>query len=411
MILTLIIIFIIVEYLLQLYLGIINERYSRNPIPNELCSIYNNWEYRRHSLYLQAKRRFGRWSSAVDTVIFIALLASGFLGWALSVCGLLCESALLRDLVFLAAGTIAAQIYTLPFEYIGTFRIEERFGFNKCTLTTFIIDAIKSTLISLLFTCALYGAIFQYYEMAGSNFWIAAWIFISAIYILLNATYANTIIPLFNKLTPLQPGDLRTAIESFASRNNFALKGIYVIDGSKRSTKANAFFCGFGRTKKIILYDTLINQLTIDETVAVLAHEIGHYKHHDIIKNMASSVFTMGVYLFTLSLFVGNPELSSALGFNEPSLLLSLIAFSLLITPINIILGPITNSLSRRAEYRADTFAANAGLGKHLVSALKKLTANSLSPLLVHPIYVTFSLSHPTLIQRIDNINNTNNSI
>ena len=145
--------------------------------------------------------------------------------------------------------------------------------------------------------------------------------------------------------------------------------------------------------------------------MAVLAHEIGHYKHHDIIKNMASSVFTMGVYLFTLSLFVGNPELSSALGFNEPSLLLSLIAFSLLITPINIILGPITNSLSRRAEYRADTFAANAGLGKHLVSALKKLTANSLSPLLVHPIYVTFSLSHPTLIQRIDNINNTNNSI
>ena len=216
--------------------------------------------------------------------------------------------------------------------------------------------------------------------------------------------YSNIIVPLFNKQTPLEDGELKIAIHNFANKAGFQLKNIFVIDGSKRSTKANAYFTGIGPKKRIVLYDTLINDLSTDEIVAVLAHEIGHYKKKHIITSLILGILQTGFLLFIFSLFVSSPTLSQALGVDEPKFHIGLIAFGILYSPLSTITGILMNMLSRKNEYEADAFANSFGLGEHLISGLKKLTKNNLSNLTPHPAYVFFHYSHPTLLQRIKHI-------
>ena len=294
----------------------------------------------------------------------------------------------------------ASSILSLPFSYYSTFVIEEKYGFNKTNLKTFVLDKFKGILMGVLLGGGLYSLIVWLYQIMGANFWLYAWLVITLISVFLNMFYARLIVPLFNKQTPLENGSLRNQIEDYAGKVGFDLKNIFVIDGSKRSTKANAYFSGFGREKRITLYDTLIHDLDEEEIVAVLAHEVGHYKRHHILFNLAMSIISTGFLLWLFSLFVGQPIFSEALGVQQPSFHIGLVAFGVLYTPISEIIGLFMNQLSRTFEYQADAYAKQTFASKPLMEALKKLSKNNLSNLTPHPLYVWYHYSHPTLLQR-----------
>ena len=376
----------------------------RLPVPESLTGIYNEQEYKKHCSYILKCQKFGRITGAIDTGLLLLILGSGVIGFLLEWFIGWTGDQLWGALSFIAFSYIITDLYSLPFEYYSTFVIETKFGFNKTTKATFFTDTIKSLFVSLILVSIIYSLLYKFYELFGDNFWIVLFCAIAGIIVVINMFYSQIIVPLFNKQTPLKNGVLRDAIEKFAQKTRFKIKNIYVINGSKRSTKANAYFTGMGKTKRIILYDTLIEQLTTDEIVAVLAHEIGHYKHHDIYKGLISSLISLGIYLYVFSFLAGNAELAKALGGTEPSLLLSIIAFGLLLTPISIILSPLMNYFSQQHEFNADKFATYFGYGDQLINALKKLTANNLSPLQNHPLYAAFYYSHPTLLQRINHI-------
>jgi len=282
-----------------------------------------------------------------------------------------------------------------------TFVIEEKYGFNKTSPATFVLDKLKGWLLSALIGGLILSLLIWFYEQTREMFWIYAWLLTIVFMIFMQLFYSNLIVPLFNKQTPLQEGELRTAIEQFAAKAGFQLKNIFVIDGSKRSTRANAYFTGLGPTKRIVLYDTLINDLSVNEIVAVLAHEIGHYKKKHNTTGLIISVINAGITLFIFSLFINRPALSQALGATQPSFHMALVAFGILYTPISLVTGIASNILSRKHEYEADHFAAGFGLANELVSGLKKLSRKNLSNLTPHPWYVFFHYSHPTLLQRI----------
>ena len=308
------------------------------------------------------------------------------------------------SLIFFGIIMIASDILTLPFSYYKTFVIEEKFGFNKTTRKTFWLDKIKGWIMTIIVGGALLSAVMWFYESTGEYFWLYAWGLITAFTVVMNMFYAKLIVPLFNKQTPLEEGELREKISQYAETVGFKLSKIFVIDGSKRSTKANAYFSGFGSEKRVTLYDTLINDLDDEEIVAVLAHEVGHYKKKHIIFNLITSILLTGLTLFILSLFISNPVLSNALGVEIPSFHIGLIAFGLLYSPISEITGLIMNVFSRRFEYQADNYAKQTFKAEPLISSLKKLSKNSLSNLTPHPAYVFMHYSHPTLLQRIQNL-------
>ena len=299
---------------------------------------------------------------------------------------------------------LASDIITSPFSYYKTFVIEEKFGFNKTTVKTFILDKIKGWLMLVILGGGILALIIWFYEAIGSSFWLYAWALVAVFSLFINMFYSKLIVPLFNKQTPLEEGELRTKIADYAKTVGFKLKKIFVIDGSKRSTKANAYFSGFGSEKRVTLYDTLIKDLDDEEIVAVLAHEVGHYKRKHIIFNLSASILLTGLTLYILSLLISNPLLSNALGVDIASFHIGLIAFGLLYSPISEITGLIMNVMSRKFEYQADNYAKDTYAGEPLITSLKKLSKNSLSNLTPHPAYVFMHYSHPTLLQRIKNL-------
>jgi STE24 endopeptidase len=311
------------------------------------------------------------------------------------------ESSILISLFFFGIIFFASEILNFPFSFYFTFVIEEKYGFNKTNLKTFITDKFKSWGLTILFGGGILSFIIFQFEMIGNKFWIIAWIFISGLSIIINGLYAQIIVPLFNKQSKLEEGELRTEIEKYAKKVGFDLSNIFVIDGSRRSTKANAYFSGFGKQKRVTLYDTLINKLTNSQIVAVIAHEIGHYKKNHIIFNLLFSFIQTGIMLYVLSLFVYQPVFSEALGINNHSFHIGLIAFSILYTPISEIFSLIFNLFSRKFEYQADEYAKKTFDGKYLIEALKTLSKDSLSNLTPHPKYVWWHYSHPTLFERI----------
>lgn len=395
---------ITLNFLIDKILDFLNAKHFGDPLPEEISDVYDEDAYRKSQAYKKERFRFGIVTSSISFVATLLFFFFDGFEFVDQLARNYSENNIVIALVFFGIIAVAASILSLPFSYYSTFVIEEKYGFNKTTLKTFIADKIKGMLLTALIGGPLMALIIWFYEFAGSNFWLYAWGLITLFSIVINMFYARLIVPMFNKQSPLEQGELRSEIETYAKKVGFTLEKIFVIDGSKRSTKANAYFSGFGSEKRVTLYDTLINDLENDEIVAVLAHEVGHYKKRHILINLFASVITTGFTLWILSLLVGNPLLSEALGVQQPSFHIGLIAFGILFTPISELTGLIMNFLSRKFEYQADNYAKSTYSGAPLVSALKKLSKNSLSNLTPHPAYVFAHYSHPTLLQRFRNL-------
>jgi STE24 endopeptidase len=395
---------IILDFIVEKILDTLNAKHFDDPIPPELEDVYDEQEYKRSQDYKKERYRFGIITSTFSLLLMLAFLFFDGFAWVNDIAEGFSNNSIVVALIFFGIIFLASDLLTLPFSWYSTFVIEEKYGFNKTTPRLFFIDKLKSWGLMIVVGGGILALIVWFYQWAGSDFWWYAWILVTIFTVFVNMFYARLIVPLFNKQTPLPEGSLRSKIEAYAQKVGFELDNIFVIDGSKRSTKANAYFSGFGKEKRITLYDTLVNDLEEEEIVSVLAHEVGHYKKNHVIANLAAAIITTGFTLWLLSLFVGNPLLSNALGVAEPSFHIGLIAFGILYSPISEITGLIMNYLSRKFEYQADNFARNTYDGSALISSLKKLSKSSLSNLTPHKAYVFVHYSHPTLLQRYKNL-------
>ena len=405
---------VIFNYLFSNILDYMNHRNWKDEIPNELKDFYDKEKYKKAKNYALSKNKISLFSSSLSFLLVISLIV--FNGYGIidqfvsfnltkSFDSLQISSNFIQSGVFFLTLFILNSIISIPFSYYNTFVIEEKFGFNKTTKLTFFIDIIKSTLLSFFIGGILLFLALYLYENLNDGFWLWLWIGFSLLMILINMFYADLIVPIFNKLTPLDDGELRNKIEKYSKDVGYLLKNIYVIDGSKRSTKANAFFSGLGPRKTIALYDTLIEKHTENELVAVLAHEVGHFKKKHIFSGLIMSIIQIGIMSFFFELCLKLPEISIALGGLESSFHLGLVGFSIIFSPISILSGIIMNYNSRKNEFEADAYAKETFNGEDLSLALKKLSVDSLSNIYPHPLYVFFHYSHPPLIQRLRALN------
>lgn len=403
-ILYLIIGIISISFLFDQVLDYLNLKAMRTKVPDEVALFYDTEKYARAQAYHRELTRFGFLTSSFSFVLSMAMLLLGGFGWIDGLLRTVTDNTVVLALLFFAVIGVASDWLTLPFQWYSTFVIEEKYGFNKTTLKTFITDKLKGYVLGALIGGSLLSALLYLIETLGEQFWIWFAVIAALFMLFMNMFYTSLIVPLFNKLTPLPEGELRSAIEAFSKKINFPITNVFVIDGSKRSKKANAFFSGIGRKKKIVLYDTLIANHTTDELVAVLAHEVGHYKKRHIIWSYVFSVVQVGFTLFILSLLVFNEHVSLALGGSQLAVHLNLLAFTILFSPISGITGLLMNMYSRKNEYEADAFAKETFNGEALASALKKLSVDNLSNLYPHPAYVFFHYSHPPLLKRLAKI-------
>ena len=395
---------IIIDFLVDQVLDALNARHYNDPVPASLQDVFNEEEYQKSQRYKKTRYKFGVLSSTFSLVVLLLFLFFDGFDIVDEFARSISDNEIAIALIFFGIIMFGSDLLSLPFSYYSTFVIEEKFGFNKTSIKTFFMDKLKGWGMMILIGGGILALIIWFWQFAGEDFWWYAWILVAVFSIFLNMFYARLVVPLFNKQSPLPEGSLRDKIEAYARKEGFKLEKIFVIDGSKRSTKANAYFSGFGNEKRVTLYDTLINDLEEEEIVAVLAHEVGHYKKNHIIINMIISILLTGFTLWLLSLFVGNPALSLALGVEQPGFHIGLIAFGILYSPISEVTGIIMNYLSRKFEYQADNFAKNTFAAPPLVSGLKKLSKNSLSNLTPHPAYVFVHYSHPPLYKRFRNL-------
>jgi STE24 endopeptidase len=395
---------LIVSFIVDKMINILNEGYFDKKIPEKLKDIYNHDTYKKSQAYKKTSAKFSNSSSLISIILTVTFfLIEGF-AYLDHFARSFSEHPILIALIFFGVIISVSEIITTPLSYYKTFVIEEKFGFNTSSKQIFWIDKIKGLLMSLVLGGGILSIVIWFYLLTGSDFWIYSWVLVASFSLFLNMFYAKLIVPLFNKQTPLENGVLKSAIEDYSEKVGFTIHNIFIIDGSKRSTKANAYFSGFGSQKRITLYDTLIHELDTDEIIAVLAHEVGHYKKNHIIFNMITSVLLSGLTLYILSLFINSPLLSAALGVSIPSFHIGLIAFGILYTPISEITGLFINYMSRKFEYQADNYAKDTFNEKALITSLKKLSKNSLSNLTPHPAFVFKHYSHPTLLDRIKNL-------
>ena len=395
---------ILFNFIKDYFLDYLNSKFFDKKIPENLRDIYDKEKYQKSQDYKKTLYKFGKISKAYTLTILLSFFfLDGFLlvdNFARS----LFESELLISLSFFGIIFFGSDILNLPFSLYSIFIIEEKFGFNKTTFKIYFFDKIKYWFITILFGGGILSFIIFQFETVGKDFWIVAWVFITTISVLINGFYAQIIVPLFNKQTKLEEGNLKNDIEKYSKKVGFDLSNIFIIDGSKRSTKANAYFSGFGKQKRVTLYDTLLNKLNDNQIIAVIAHEIGHYKKNHIIFNLIFSTIQTGLMLYILSLLIYMPIFSEALGIQSHSFHIGLITFSILYAPISEIFSLIFNVFSRKFEYQADHYAKETFNSKHLIEALKVLSKDSLSNLTPHPKYVWWHYSHPTLAQRIKHL-------
>jgi STE24 endopeptidase len=392
---------IIADYVLESWLDYLNLKNLSDQLPPELSDIYDPEKYLQSQRYERVNIRFRLISSSYNLAIILLMFFFNGFARVDSIAGQISSNSILQPLIFFGILGLALDLLNTPFAVYDTFVIEQRFGFNKTTPKLFVMDKLKGWLLSAIIGGGVLALIIWFYLKTTADFWWWSWLLVTVFMLFMATFYSSLIVPLFNKQKPLEEGELKSKITEYSGRAGFHIDKIYTIDGSKRSTKANAYFTGIGRKKRIVLYDTLMEELGADRIVAVLMHEIGHYKKKHIVTSMLLSILQTGIMLFILSLFVSQPTLSQALGMEGASFHVGLIAFGILYSPISIIIGLFMNYISRKNEYQADEFAGRYGMTDSLVGALKKLAVNNLSNLTPHPLYVFFHYSHPTILQRI----------
>ncbi|HKK09723.1 MAG TPA: M48 family metallopeptidase [Bacteroidales bacterium] len=397
---------LVFDFILERVLEYLNARHFSPKLPDALKDIYDPEKYRNSQLYFRDNQRFGLLTSTISFIaILLMLYLSGF-AYLDSFVREITTNPVLMALLFFGILGLASDILSLPFQLYDTFVIEEKYGFNKTTPKTFITDKLKGYLLAAIIGGGLLALMTWVYQLTGQWFGLIVWWILILFTLFMTMFYASVIVPLFNKLTPLKEGELRSEIERFAENAGFDLKNIYLMDGSKRSTKANAFFSGLGKKKKIVLFDTLVNDHSAEEVVAVLAHEIGHYQKKHTKINFAMAIVQITIMISILSFFL-NPEtlwptfLANALGAKNASFHLGILAFGMLYAPLSLIIGIISNVISRKFEYQADRFAAENYSAQPLQNALKKMSVNHLSNLQPHPAYVFVHYSHPPLLKRL----------
>jgi STE24 endopeptidase len=403
---VLIYVLIIGVFLFEMWLDHLNYTNRNAEIPEEVNDIYEKEKYQEWLQYTMENHRFSNIVSMVSTAVFVLLLALGGFSlieeWSKSIT----SNSYLQVLVFLGIYYLVNFVIGLPFSYYRTFSIEQRYGFNKTTKKIFVVDKIKSILLTFVLGGLLVWGLNVLYDKAGNLFYILAWAAIILIFIVVQMIYVRVIIPIFNKLTPLEDGELKDMINEFASSVGYEVKKIRVIDASKRSTKLNAFFVGFGRFKQVVLYDTLIEKMSNEEIVSVLAHEIGHNKHKHILYNMLLTAINLSIYIGVMVWVFNTTEFSTAFGVDTALHFgFGLILVSVLLSPISILIGIPMSYLSRKFEFQADNYAALHYNKESMVGALKVLSKENFSNLTPHPLYVKLLYSHPPVAQRIRKIN------
>ena len=394
--------FILFGFVFSSILEYVNSKNWKDSVPDTLKDFYKESDYKKAKSYKLDRDKVSLISSLISTTLTIIFIFSGFYGKVSDYSLYYFDNPFLQSAGFFLFFLLISTIISLPISYYSIFTIEEKYGFNKSTLSTFIKDKIKGLIISLLIGGFILYISIQLYNFFEANFWLWLWVFLSAIIIFTNMFYTTLIVPIFNKLSPLEEGSLKNKIEKYSKKIGYSLDKIFVIDGSKRSSKANAFFSGLGPKKTIALFDTLIDKHEEDELVAVLAHEVGHYKKNHIKQGLLLSISQVGIICYALQLCLNEPNLSLALGGLESSFHLSLIAFSFLFSPLSIIIGIGMNIFSRKNEYEADKYAKETYNGESLKNALKKLSSDSLTNLYPHPLYVFIHYSHPPLLKRLE---------
>lgn len=399
---VIILVAVVGKYLLGLVSDMLNMRALSPAPPDEFADALDEAQYARSQRYTVTRTRFGLVHGGFDLAILLVFWFAGGFAWLDALARGLGQGPVVTGLFFLGALMLIATLLGLPWRAYSTFVIEARYGFNRTTVRTFVADTLKGLLLAVLVGGLCMAIILAFFEWAGALAWLWCWAAVTLFGLIVQFVAPTWIMPLFNKFTPLESGDLYDAIMEYVRRNRFPLRGVFVVDGSRRSSKANAFFTGFGKNKRIGLYDTLVDEYAVPELMAVLAHEVGHYKRKHILQGMAFSIVEMGVTFWILSLFLEQEQLFAAFYVSEPSVYAGLLFFALLFTPVRLALSIPSNMLSRRNEFEADRFAAETtGSSEPLVAALKKLSSDSLSNLTPHPLEVFLHHSHPPVLQRI----------
>lgn len=396
---------LIADYVIGVVTEILNVRAASLTLPEEFVGYYDEALYARSQQYLKDRTRYGFVSRTFFRTLTILFIALGGFNYV----DLWVRRAQLPQvpagLLFAAVILFGLRLLHIPFSIYNTFVIEKKYGFNRTTPKTFVLDILKSWILTAFFGGIAFAAVIWLFQVTGRWGWLCCWLFAVAYTLFINFIYPVLIMPLFNKFTPLPEGELKTAIEEYARSQKFALAGIFTMDGSRRSTKSNAFFTGLGRFRRIALLDTLIQQHTTDELVSVLAHEIGHYKKRHIVKGILLSVLSMGLMFYLLSLFMNNPELFSAFRMENLSIYASLFFFGFLYQPISMIINIVELIVSRRYEYEADSFAVTTyAQPEAMITAIKKLCVHNLSNLTPHPLKVFLQYGHPPVLKRIEAI-------
>lgn len=397
---------VLLMFLFNLYVSYLNYRQRTQPIPKIVEGIYDQEKYTKWLNYSMETLRFDLITKTVSTLLLLVLLLVGAFGWLERLTNGWFDQPILRTLAFAGVYLIFNLLISLPFEYYATFVIEEKFGFNKSIHKTFFLDQVKNLMLSAVLGGGLLAGLHFLYLQFEDRLWLfilIAWAVMSVV--MLALFFINKVfVRIFNKLTPLSEGELRTRIEALAANVGFKVTAISVMDASRRSTKLNAFFSGLGRTREVVLYDTLVEKMSEDEIVSVLAHELGHAVHKDVPKMLLQQILVFGVYLALFGLIAGSDALSQAFGLSGAHFAFSLMLFSILISPLDLLLDIPLNFLSRKAEYAADAFAAEHASGEAISGALVRLAQENLANLNPHPLYVLLHYNHPTLADRLSAI-------
>ena len=391
---------IVAGFILEQVLGILNYRSGRREVPEILADVYDEDRYRKYLAYKEETFKFGIIISGISFLLILFMVGTGFVmldDYVSQISG----NQIVRGLLFFGIIGVVADVLSTPFDLYSTFVIEEKYGFNTTTLKTFLLDKLKSYALAIVFGGGMLSLFIWVYQLTGNHFWWIAWLLLSGFSLFMAMFYSTLIVPLFNKQKPLQEGELRNRLSKLATKTGFILKDIFVIDGSKRSTRANAYFAGLGKKRRIVLYDNLLSGQSADEIEAVLAHEIGHYKLKHIQKSMVLGILQTGIMLFLFSLVVGGTFIYEAMGATHQNFHLGLVIFMILYSPVSTLLSIGMNALSRKFEFEADSFSKQFVGSQHLISSLKKLASDNMSNLTPHKLFVKVYYSHPPLLARI----------